>query len=53
MNDSPHLLALIESKVAQVRTHLEHNSFAKARALLEEVCIYADEMRAPGRAEQR
>jgi hypothetical protein len=46
MNDNPHLLAIIESKVAQVRTQLEHNGFATAKALLEEVIIYADDMRA-------
>jgi hypothetical protein len=45
MNDSPHLLAIIESKMAQVRTRLEHNSVAKAQALLMEVEIYADELR--------
>jgi hypothetical protein len=45
MNDTPHLLAIIESKLAQVRTRLEHNSFAKADALLLEVKIYADDLR--------
>ncbi len=45
MDDSPHLLAIIESKMAQVRTRLEHNSFAKANALLLEVKIYADDLR--------
>jgi hypothetical protein len=45
VNDSPHLLAIIESKMAQVRTRLEHNSFDKAQALLAEVKIYADELR--------
>ncbi len=45
MNDSPHLLAIIESKMAQVRTRLEHNRVAKAQALLMEVEIYADELR--------
>lgn len=45
MNDSPHLLAIIESKMAQVRTRLEHNSFETAQSLLTEVKIYADELR--------
>ena len=45
MNDSPHLLAIIESKMAQVRTHLEHNSPVKARELLSEVEIYAADLR--------
>jgi hypothetical protein len=45
MNDSPHLLAIIESKMAQVRTRLEHNSIAKAQALLLEVEIYAEDLR--------
>jgi hypothetical protein len=45
MNDSPHLLAIIESKMAQVRTRLEHNSIAAAQALLAEVQIYADDLR--------
>ncbi len=45
MDDSPHLLAIIESKMAQVRTRLEHNSFAKAHSLLAEVKIYADDLR--------
>jgi hypothetical protein len=46
MNDNPHLLAILESKLAQVRTQLEHNSFAKAKSLLEEVIIYSNDMRA-------
>jgi len=45
MNDNPHLLAIIESKMAQVRTRLEHNSFEKAQSLLAEVQIYTDELR--------
>jgi hypothetical protein len=45
MNDSPHILAIIESKMAQVRTRLEHNSVAKAQALLVEVQIYAEDLR--------
>jgi len=45
MNDSPHLLAIIESKMAQVRTRLEHHSYQAAIALLAEVQIYADELR--------
>ena len=45
MNDGPHLLAIIESKMAQVRTRLEHNSFEKAKALLEEVAIYSEDLR--------
>lgn len=45
MNDTPHLLAIIESKMAQVRTRLEHNSFAKAKSLLTEIEIYTDDLR--------
>jgi hypothetical protein len=45
MNDSPHLLAIIESKMAQVRTHLEHNSTIKAQELLAEVETYAEDLR--------
>ncbi len=45
MNDSPHIMAIIESKMAQVRTRLEHNSFEKAKSLLDEVAIYADELK--------
>jgi hypothetical protein len=45
MNDSPHLLAIIENKMAQVRTHLEHNSPRKAQELLTEVEIYAEDLR--------
>jgi hypothetical protein len=45
MNDSPHLLAIIESKMAQVRTHLEHDSPRKAQELLSEVEIYAEDLR--------
>jgi len=45
MNDAPHALAIVESKLAQVRTRLEHNSFAKAESLLREVQIYADDLR--------
>ncbi len=44
MNDTPHLLAILESKLAQVRTQLEHNGFSKAKSLLEEVIIYSDDM---------
>jgi hypothetical protein len=44
MNDTPHLLAIMESKLAQVRTRLEHNSIAKAQALLREIEIYADDL---------
>lgn len=40
MNDNPHLLAIIESKMAQLRTNLEHNSDTKAKSLLAEVQIY-------------
>jgi hypothetical protein len=42
MNDNPHLLAILESKLAQVRTQLEHNGFVKAKSLLEEVIVYSD-----------
>lgn len=45
MNDAPHLLAIIESKMAQVRTHLEHNSHRKAQELLAEVAIYGEDLR--------
>jgi hypothetical protein len=45
MNDAPHILAIIESKMAQVRTRLEHNSHDKAKALLAEVKIYAEDLR--------
>jgi len=45
MNDTPHILAIIESKMAQVRTRIEHNSLDKAKALLEEVAIYADDLK--------
>ncbi len=44
MNDNPHLLAILESKLAQVRTQLEHNSFMKAKSLLEEVIVYSEDM---------
>jgi hypothetical protein len=44
MNDGPHLLAIIESKMAQVRTRLEHNSVATAMALLDEVKIYSEDL---------
>ena len=46
MNDNPHLLAIIESKMAQARTCMEHNAFAKAKALLAEVRIYNEDLRA-------
>lgn len=45
MNDTPHTLAIIESKMAQVRTRLEHNSYEVAKSLLQEVKIYAEELR--------
>ncbi|WP_171034180.1 hypothetical protein [Lichenicoccus roseus] len=45
MNDAPHLLAIVESKMAQVRTQLEHGSPAKAKELLEEVRIYSQALR--------
>ena len=45
MNDTPHLLAIIETKMAQVRTHLEHNSLAKAQDLLAQVQVYAEDLR--------
>jgi hypothetical protein len=44
MNDNPHLLAILESKLAQVRTQLEHNGFVKAKSLLEEVIVYSDDL---------
>ena len=42
MNDNPHLLAIVESKLSQARTHLRHESFEKAEALMNEVRIYTD-----------
>ncbi len=45
MNDAPHLLAIIESKMAQVRTHLEHNSHMKAQDLLAQVEAYTEDLR--------
>ncbi len=45
MNDAPHLLAIIESKMSQVRTHIEHNSQIKAQELLSQVEIYAEDLR--------
>ena len=45
MNDAPHLLAIIESKMAQVRTHLEHNSQIKAQELLAQVETYSEDLR--------
>ncbi len=48
MNDHPHLLAIVESKMAQVRTNLEHNNFSKADLLLDEVKIYAEALQQPG-----
>ena len=45
MNDHPHLLAIFESKMAQVRTNLEHNNFNKVDLLLDEVKIYAEALR--------
>lgn len=44
MNENPHLLAIIESKMAQVKTNLEHNNPTKVKSLLEEVRIYTEEM---------
>lgn len=44
MNNNPHLLAIVESKVAQVRTHLEHNNFGKAKSLLNEIRIYSEDL---------
>ncbi len=44
MNSNPHLLAILESKLAQVRTQLEHNGFVKAKSLLEEVILYSDDL---------
>ena len=44
MNDTPHLMAIIDSKMAQVRTHLEHNSFARAKSLLGEIEIYSADL---------
>ncbi|WP_428375851.1 hypothetical protein [Lichenicoccus sp.] len=45
MNDTPHLLAIVESKMAQVRTQLEHGSETRAKELLEEIRIYSEELR--------
>jgi hypothetical protein len=44
MNNNPHLMAILESKVAQVRTSLEHNNAAKAKSLLNEIRIYTEDM---------
>lgn len=45
MNDTPHLLAIVESKMAQLRTNLEHDSVDKARDLLAEIAIYTEGLR--------
>ncbi|MGI4745327.1 MAG: hypothetical protein ACRYGI_02250 [Janthinobacterium lividum] len=45
MNDNPHLLAIMESKMAQARLHLQHASFDKADDLLAQVKIYADALK--------
>jgi hypothetical protein len=42
MNDNPHLMAIIESKLAQARLALRHGSAAKADDLLEQAKIYAE-----------
>lgn len=45
MNDNPHLLAIMESKMAQARLHLQNASFDKADDLLAQVKIYADALK--------
>jgi len=45
MNDNPHLLAIMESKMAQARLHLQHSSFEKADDLLTQVKIYAEALK--------
>lgn len=45
MNDNPHLMAIIESKMAQARLTLRHGSAAKADELLDQAKIYADALR--------
>jgi hypothetical protein len=45
MNDSPHIMAIIEHKLAQVRTQLEHHGFKKAKELLAEIEIYSEDLR--------
>lgn len=45
MNDNPHLLAIMESKMAQARLQLQHASFDKADDLLAQVKIYAEALR--------
>ena len=42
MNDNPHLMAILDSKMAQVRLNLQHDNFAKANDLLAQVKIYAE-----------
>lgn len=44
MNNNPHLMAIVESKVAQVRTNLEHNNLVRATSLLSEIRIYTDDL---------
>ncbi len=44
MNNNPHLMAIVESKVAQVRTNLEHNNSVRAMSLLSEIRIYTDDL---------
>lgn len=45
MNDNPHLLAILESKMAQARLHQQHNSLEKADDLLAQIKIYAEALK--------
>lgn len=45
MNDTPHLLAIVESKMAQLKTNLKHDSIDKARDLVQEIEVYTEELR--------
>ncbi len=42
MDDNPHLMAIIDSKLAQARLAARHGSAAKADDLLEQAKIYAE-----------
>ena len=45
MNDTPHLMAIVESKMAQLKTNLEHSSLEKAKDLVHEIQVYTEELR--------
>jgi hypothetical protein len=42
VNDNPHLMAIIDSKMAQARLNQQHGSVVRANDLLAQVKIYAD-----------